>query len=288
MYTDKVSSKSVFYLESPSTESKPHDRRVTFWYHMKLRDTQNDVVPDGTLSIEYYGDRDQTVGWHDMPGSYFPAWSKTGYQGSDWLEGFAILPTNATRMRFKTVAGDLTKHGDSYDIAVDDVKLINDPLPSVSFSCSFEESSLCGWTSFTKTELPASFMWTWQTGTTASKYSGPSSAQQGSYYMYTDKVSSNSVFYLESPSTQSKPHDRRVTFWYHMTLRDERTYAVVPDGTLSIEYYGDRDQTVGWHDMPGSSFPAWSKTGYQGSDWLEGFAILPASATRIVMKELML
>ena len=242
---------------------------------------------DGTLSIEYYGVRDQTAGWYDMPGSYFPVWSNTVSLSlslsvsvsSDWLEAFTILPANATRVRFKAVAGK-TYGCHLYDFAVDDVKLSNDLIPSPSFSCGFEEVSLCGWTSFHQTS-PASSMWTWQQGVTPSccdgwgtRRTGPASAKQGSYYMYTDWVAADSIFYLESPSTAPLPRDRRVTFWYHM-------YSTCgSDGTLSIEYYGVRDQTAGWF-VPES---VWSNTGSFGTNWLEAFTILPANATRMRFK----
>ena len=77
--------------------------------------------------------RDQTAGWYDMPGSYFPVWSKTlslslslsVSVSSDWLEAFTILPAIATRMRFKAVAGIAAGCANRYDFAVDDVRLDN-------------------------------------------------------------------------------------------------------------------------------------------------------------------
>jgi hypothetical protein len=80
---------------------------------------------DGTLSIEYYGVRALTADWYDMPGSYFPVWSKTGNFGTNWLEAFTILPANATRMRFKAVAGISYGCEHRYDFAVDEVRLDN-------------------------------------------------------------------------------------------------------------------------------------------------------------------
>ena len=119
MYTSWVAPDRIFYLESPSTTPLPRDRRVTFWYHMY-------GCADGTLSIEYYGVRDQTAGWYDMPGSYFPVWSKTGTLSQRvWIEAFTILPANATRMRFKAVAGMTYGCEHRYDFAVDDVRLDN-------------------------------------------------------------------------------------------------------------------------------------------------------------------
>jgi hypothetical protein len=77
---------------------------------------------DGTLSIEYYGLRDQTAGWYDMPES---VWSKTGSLGPVWVEGFTILPANGIRIRFKAVAGISYGCEHRYDFAVDDVRLDN-------------------------------------------------------------------------------------------------------------------------------------------------------------------
>jgi hypothetical protein len=76
---------------------------------------------DGTLSIEYYGMRDQTAGWL-VPES---VWNNTGKESSVWVEAFTILPAIATRMRFKAVAGIAAGCANRYDFAVDDVRLDN-------------------------------------------------------------------------------------------------------------------------------------------------------------------
>ena len=76
MYTDKVTSKSVFYLESPSTDSKPHDRRVTFWYHMKFQVDWPAEAPDGPHKRRLAGHADEKTG--EQAGSAFQEGIYTG------------------------------------------------------------------------------------------------------------------------------------------------------------------------------------------------------------------
>ncbi|XP_013421168.1 uncharacterized protein LOC106181354, partial [Lingula anatina] len=56
---------------------------------------------------------------------------------------------------------------------------------AVLLTCSFESSSICGFTQSTNDD----FNWTRRSGGTSSSYTGPSSAYSGSYYMYIETSS---------------------------------------------------------------------------------------------------
>ncbi|MFO8053982.1 MAG: hypothetical protein R6U19_02320, partial [Bacteroidales bacterium] len=98
--------------------------------------------------------------------------------------------------------------------------------------------------------------WENNTGGTTSSGTGPSSANEGSHYIYceTSGTSNGDVFAIESPtfdlSSLSSPH---IIFDYHM-----RWDGAHSDGTLNLDVSTDGGST--WTTE-------WTKTGHQGSDW---------------------
>ena len=79
-------------------------------------------------------------------------------------------------------------------------------------SCGFESSDLCSWTRVGS----GSTVWDRTSGSTPNSGTGPSSAKEGSYYMFleTSGGSTGATAYLESPSL-SGVFSLDVSFWYH-------------------------------------------------------------------------
>lgn len=81
-----------------------------------------------------------------------------------------------------------------------------------AIGCDFESSSMCGWTS------SGSYPWDRQSGRTPSSSTGPSGANGGSYYVYTETGSGRGNaghFGLTSP-TFSSATGFDITFSHHM------------------------------------------------------------------------
>jgi len=272
MYTDWVVANSIFYLESPTVSATTEDRALTFWYHMEMRCGYGTPTADGTLSVEYYGTSNgQVVGWYSVPGP-FPGLDVSGDQGTAWIQGYVVLPANSTRVRFKSVAGSECQR--RYDMAIDDVQLSSASLPAKTISCSFDEPFLCGWTTELRAGPPQSNRWTRQTGSTPESYTGPDAAKDGLYYMYTDWVVANSIFYLESPTVNASTSGRELTFWYHMEFLCG--YGTpTDDGILSVEHWDGS----AWWPLSGGTL-----SGHKGSEWTKKSLTFPSGSTAVRFK----
>jgi hypothetical protein len=114
------------------------------------------------------------------------------------------------------------------------------PLPSDSF-----EVDLGSWVN----DPGNAFDWTRNSGSTGSSGTGPSSAYDGSYYIYVETSSSNSgdtdiIEYDFGSST-----DSAISFYYHQYGSDQ--------GTLYLEGYNGSS----WSEI-------WSSSGDQGDQWI--------------------
>jgi hypothetical protein len=125
--------------------------------------------------------------------------------------------------------------------------------------CTFESSSLCGWT--------AAGQWTRRSGATPSSGTGPSGAQGGSYYMYLEASNGNSGASSDLTSPQGSYAGTSLSFYYHMNGSAINTLAV-------------------YAMLTGSSWQMqWSKVGQQhsssSSSWTHHTIILPSGTTRV-------
>ncbi|KAK3093169.1 hypothetical protein FSP39_012134 [Pinctada imbricata] len=108
-------------------------------------------------------------------------------------------------------------------------------------SCGFESSDLCGFS-----QTVTSFQWKRRSGSTPSSSTGPSGANEGQYYMYTEvsgswSTGSNAI--LESASTFSS-------------------------GTKCVQFdYNMNGNAIGTLDVMAGDTVLWSLSGNQGSEW---------------------
>jgi hypothetical protein len=121
---------------------------------------------------------------------------------------------------------------------------------SVPYSESFE-SDFGGWLQSTDDD----YDWSRNSGSTPSSSTGPSSAYDGNYYLYTeasDPAFPNKVFGLEGTFSFVNTAYPMMTFWYNM-------YGVAM-GTLKVQV--SNDVGLSWTDV-------WTKSGNQGNIWQE-------------------
>ncbi len=138
----------------------------------------------------------------------------------------------------------------------------DDCCPTTITSCSYTESFESDFGDWINSEGD-DIDWTRYTGSTPSSNTGPSSAYEGSYYLYTEASSSgypNKQATLDGPcfdlSSLSNPGLR---FWYHM-------YGDAM-GSLSVEV--SDNNCASWT-------PVWSLFGDQGNSWYEAVVNLSA------------
>jgi V8-like Glu-specific endopeptidase len=206
----------------------------------------------GTLSLEV-----STNG-----STWTSLWTRTGDQGSAWISDTVDLNayTNETSLRIRfngTTGSDFES-----DISIDAFGL-NSGTPNCTvvntfpYSESFE-NTFGDWTQ----DLGDDFDWITLSGATPSNNTGPTTANDGSYYAYMEASNPNSPAkraILESPcfDLSSVPFPE-LTFMYHMYGADM--------GELEVEV------SVGG----GSWTSIWTQIGDQGDVWLPGTVDLSA------------
>ncbi|EOD07111.1 hypothetical protein EMIHUDRAFT_198407, partial [Emiliania huxleyi CCMP1516] len=134
---------------------------------------------------------------------------------------------------------------------------------ALSLSCDFEGDT-CIWND----TAPDGYTWTRTSGGTPSPGTGPSgdhTTGSGSYIFTEASSIYNKLHQLESPRF-SLQQDATLSFFYHMY--DSHSSDM---GTLSVETYNNE---TGWSTL-------WSRTGDQGTSWLDAAVILPASTTQV-------
>ncbi len=150
----------------------------------------------------------------------------------------------------------------SYDFYVQDSCAVNDvsiwagpytfntALGGLPYYESFETNTFGLWSQVTYDD----YDWSLNSGSTGSSNTGPSSASDGTYYIYTETSGPpyGSQFVLESPNFNftSEPGPAMV-FDYHMYFNNAN------DGTLSIDATTDG---ITWTTV-------WTMTGDQGQNW---------------------
>jgi len=181
-------------------------------------------------------------------------WTKSGDQGTAWITDTvdlsAYTSANNLRIRFHGTTGA------SYDsdIAIDAVQL-SQGTPNCSLVNTFPynesfENTLGGWMQESNDDMD----WTVNNGGTPSNGTGPTAANDGSYYIYTEASNPNNpnkTAFLTSPCFDMiSVANPEMSFMYHMSGGGM--------GTLNLQasISGSPWQTI------------WTKSGDQGTAWL--------------------
>ncbi|MEL7119888.1 MAG: choice-of-anchor J domain-containing protein [Bacteroidota bacterium] len=242
-----------FILNSPSFDlSQAGTANFEFSFHMY-------GTHSGTLDLEVTTDGT----------NWITVWTKSGNQDDNWIRESVDLYTyvnNTIQLRFNYVSGN----GNTGDVAIDDLEFsINAVVPNISCSNTVTtfpynegfESGLGLWAQGIN-GVEDDLDWTRKSGSTPSSYTGPETAIEGSYYLFTEASGSNANkdFQLISPCFDlSAASQASFSFKYHM-------YGAHM-GSLRIEVFPELENQ--W-------IPIWSKTGDQGEQWYQASIDLAA------------
>ncbi|KAG5286596.1 hypothetical protein AALO_G00016710 [Alosa alosa] len=196
-------------------------------------------------------------------------WSKLNNQGNYWQEAKVNIKVSGP---FQIIVEAIRGSTELSDVALDDVSITyggcgdssstgiypttlppvtngnsGNPHPVCDIACNFD-NSLCSWH-----QLPTdSFDWTWQSGSTPTLMTGPSSdhTSGGGHYLYVegDGVHNGDTARILSGEC-SDPGPQCLQFWYHM-------YGTADTMGLSVHLLEDR-LTQG----------VWTKRNNQGDKW---------------------
>lgn len=203
-------------------------------------------------------------------GAWSTIWSKTGNQGDTWLSESlslnAYTSSSEVKFRFNGTTG-ATWQG---DMAIDAVSVSGETVSGPSCTSTVSafpynqsyENTLGNWTQNTDDD----FDWSLNSGATGSSNTGPSAANDGTYYLYMESSSPN---YSTKNAKITSPcfnltnvSNPVVTFDYHM-------YGATTMGELNLEV---STNGTTWTTL-------WNKTGNQGNAWLSESIDLSAYAS---------
>lgn len=209
---------------------------LIFDYHMYGADM-------GTLAVEV---STNGVVWTTV-------WTQTGDQGTTWITDTIDLNAYTTESSLRIRFSGTTGNGFASDVSIDGIK-VEQGAPACSIVNTFPytedfENTLGLW----RQDAADDFDWTVQTNGTPSTNTGPTSANSGNYYLYTEATGNNPTLTanIESPCFDlTGIQFPELKFDYHMYGADM--------GTLTVE------ASVG-----GGAWTAiWTRTGDQGNIWL--------------------
>lgn len=242
-------------INSPCYDlSGESEASFTFKYHMY---GASDM---GTIDLEVSDDDGAT--WTSI-------WNQSGNKGNSWLSASIDLGAyvgGSIQLRFNRLTGSTWQA----DIAIDDVRLTNGGssgsgclggITSYPYSEGFE-NTLGAWSQSSADDIN----WTVDANGTPSNNTGPSSAFQGSYYIYVE-ASGNGTGYpnkraiINSPCYDlSSATSATFSFNYHM-------YGSSNMGTIDLEVSDDDGAT--WTSI-------WNQSGNKGNSWLSASVNLDA------------
>ncbi len=218
----------------------------SFKYHMF---GSNDM---GSIDLEISDDDGAT--WTSI-------WNQTGNQGNQWLTVNVNLNAyvgGGIQLRFNRLTGGTWQA----DIAIDDIGLIDSEvvvnscsggITAYPYSQGFE-GSIGDWSQSTSDDLN----WLVDANGTPSNNTGPSSATEGSNYIYVE-ASGNGTGYpnkqaiINSPCFDlSSAASASFSFSYHM-------FGAADMGSIALQ--ASNDDGASWTTI-------WSQTGNQGNQWL--------------------
>ena len=217
----------------------------SFNYHMYGTDM-------GTLDVEISEDDGAT--WTSI-------WTKTGNQGNAWqttnLNLSAYTGSNV-QVRFNRVTGSTWRA----DIGIDNISLIDEEITVVGcangvgtypYTESYE-NTLGDWTQSGQDDID----WTVNSNGTPSNNTGPSTATDGSSYIYVEASGDGTGFPNKQAVINSPCYDltnevsASFSFSYHMFGSDDM-------GTISLEI--SNDNALSWTTI-------WTESGNKGNQWL--------------------
>ncbi len=234
-------------LNSPCFDlSGMSEATFSFKYHMY---GSNDM---GTIDLEASNDDGAT--WTSI-------WSQSGNKGNSWQTAnvdISAYTGGGAQFRFNRNVGGTWQA----DIAIDDVSVFeggvvvnscSGGITSYPYSEGFE-NTLGDWTQSTADDIN----WTVDANGTPSNNTGPSSATQGTYYIFVE-ASGNGTGYPNKQAILNSPcfdlsgqSAATFSFSYHM-------YGASDMGSISLE--ASVDDGASWTSI-------WSETGNKGNSWL--------------------
>ncbi|CAA6810543.1 MAG: Serine protease [uncultured Aureispira sp.] len=192
-------------LESPCFDlSSVPFPELTFMYHMYGTDM-------GTLEVEV------SVGG----GTWVSVWSQIGDQGDAWFPATVDLSAYTTATDLRIRFNGLTGNGFTSDMSVDAVSIANTLYACPTTAAVFPytesfENTIGDWIQSSNDDID----WTINSGTTPSSNTGPTTANDGTYYLFVEASSPNfpsKVAMIESPCFNlTTITDPELTFDYHM------------------------------------------------------------------------
>jgi hypothetical protein len=224
-------------------------------------------VTEATFSFKYHQFGSTNMGSIDLEASddngatWTSIWNSTGNKGNSWLTADVNLGAyvgGSVQLRFNRLTGSTWQA----DIAIDDVSLseggntgsngCSGGITSYPYTEGFE-NTLGAWTQSTADDLN----WTVDANGTPSSGTGPSSAIQGSYYIFVE-ASGNNVGYPTKRAIINSPcfdltgeSSATFSFNYHQ-------YGATNMGTINLEASNDN----------GSSWiSVWNSLGNLGNSW---------------------
>lgn len=193
--------------------------------------------------------------------SWTTLWSRTGDQGNNWLTATvnvsSYINTNGVRFRFHGTTGTSF----TGDIAIDDISIYTLVIvPICQSNYPYRESWETGfgiWSQSTTDD----FDWTRRTGSTPSSNTGPTSAIDGNYYIYTEasypNYGSKTAIITSRCFNLTRVNSPAATFRYHM-------YGSTM-GRLQLQV--SVNNSALWTTI-------WSQSGDQGNSWKSAYVSL--------------
>nr|WP_321234048.1 immunoglobulin-like domain-containing protein [uncultured Psychroserpens sp.] len=223
-------------------------------------------LTDATFSFKYHQFGSTNMGSIDLEVSdddganWNSVWNSAGNKGNQWLTANVDLGAyvgGSIQLRFNRITGSTWQA----DIAIDDISLIDDEvvvngcsggITSFPYSEGFE-NTLGAWTQSTADDLD----WSIRSGTTPSSGTGPSSAFQGSFYVYVE-ASGNNVGYPNKQAILNSPcfdlsNETSATFEFNY-----HQFGSTNMGTIFLE--ASNDDGTSWINI-------WSSSGNLGNSW---------------------
>jgi len=199
-------------------------------------------IADPVMSFAYhmYGSEMGTLRLdiHDGTNWTNSIWSAVGQQhisaGAEWLNPSIDLSAyggmNDIQIRFRGTTGNATWY-DRGDMAIDQV-CINSKIESVINTfpyCESFEDGIGDWTNVGSDD----FDWSRHINSTPTSYTGPATAHEGDYYMYTecDYHLPSKVALLEATFDFTTLADPVLSFYYHMYGSEMGTLKVMVNGS---------------------------------------------------------
>ncbi|WP_431133209.1 immunoglobulin-like domain-containing protein [Psychroserpens mesophilus] len=224
------------------------------------------TLSEATFTFKYHQYGSANMGTFDLEvsddegASWTSIWNSSGNLGNTWQTANVSLDAyvgGSIQLRFNRITGSTWQA----DIAVDDVSLTDGSTTSTGCSGGITsypytegfESSFGAWTQSVADDLN----WTRDANGTPSSGTGPSSAIQGSFYIFVEASGNNTGYptkqaILNSPCFDlSSQSSATFSFNYHQ-------YGAANMGTLNLEASNDN----------GSSWTSiWSSSGNLGNAW---------------------